>query len=838
MAPGCYSWQMTWNNRSSRLIAALALLLSLSARVDSAPIKKSRSIALHRVDDDSQFASDAGPTQATQVCAGTNDKSWALCSASCGDAAGPGGNNSYLIRNGDVNDGCYVYDTSLWQDPFTPIIAPANPLPVFKADPLTPDGGDLPNGGGAPPTGGGSDPLPPPHVSDPPPPPPAPPAPDTNFKDGQYNYDRAAYDRYCQLSALMCGGGIPSSDPRWKEMMQLSNQFGTSDFVNHFTESIDPKTLAQGWNNVYGSGGVSMGQESFGQRTDARAHLSLGEIHWLKGLSQDQQVAWFTQLAGAGSNQKSVDTYGVGPISNLTYAQAQMVMSMLNESGLSLPDAPPPAPKASEPPPKSDPAPKAPTPPVDPPSGDGGADKTAASSSSGDKPASPAAPKVIAPGTPVAGSSDPRTVEQNAALAKIVMQNSSMVKPQYRGALLLPDGTVTYDLSFLKVSPARRAEIDAVLAAGTDPSKPSGGYVLALNADGVPVQYLGVMPTKEVIEAIKKNPSSSGMPKEFLDAIEPDAVSAADVPTRPHATGPITPPKTQSPAPGVVSNGGQTFHAPVVGTGPNINTLSGNGTSVFKAEAGGRVYDAKGNAVDPATLPAGALTPEALSRLKAGWAVKLMDNGGATYYQTDAVDQSTLVSVGGVGTPDGVVPFDSRDPKSMEKAYAAGLPRPGSGGYVPHQPAFGSVSSIGFAAGKSSSRAVQLARSRGAAYAIPKTTRIKPAPPTLPKLSLGAAWVARASNCISSIPETCRNSAMLDKGQRQWQALHDPHSAFNRTNRAKHLLPAQRGFLAAAGAGYVPDTGEGMTAWIAAGSGEMAGDAQKTYDFFVSAGSQ
>jgi hypothetical protein len=136
---------MTWNNRSSRLIAALALLLSLSARVDSAPIKKSRSIALHRVDDDSQFASDAGPTQATQVCAGTTDKSWALCSASCGDAAGPGGNNSYLIRNGDTNDGCYVYDTSLWHDPFAPVIAPAGPVPVFKADPLTPGAGTITN---------------------------------------------------------------------------------------------------------------------------------------------------------------------------------------------------------------------------------------------------------------------------------------------------------------------------------------------------------------------------------------------------------------------------------------------------------------------------------------------------------------------------------------------------------------------------------------------------------------------------------------------------------------------------------------------------------------------
>ncbi|MFI5347848.1 MAG: hypothetical protein ACHQ51_15865 [Elusimicrobiota bacterium] len=136
------------------------------------------------------------------------------------------------------------------------------------------------------------------------------------------------------------------------------------------------------------------------------------------------------------------------------------------------------------------------------------------------------------PGTPVPGSSDPRTMEQNAALAGRTMKNSSEVQPQYRGALMWPDGTITYDASVLKIPPARKDEIAAILAAGTDPSKPSGGYMLILNADGVPVQYLGVQPTAEMVAAMQEHPLPNGMSPEMLKALAADAVPSSQVPPR------------------------------------------------------------------------------------------------------------------------------------------------------------------------------------------------------------------------------------------------------------------------------------------------------------------
>lgn len=98
----------------------------------------------------------------------------------------------------------------------------------------------------------------------------------------------------------------------------------------------------------------------------------------------------------------------------------------------------------------------------------------------------------LAPGTPVKGGGDPRTVEQNATLQRLLVGSDTSALPSaYRGSLLYPDGTLSRDYSVLSKPPARAAEIDAVLAAGTDPAKPSGGYVLILNTDGIPVQYYG-----------------------------------------------------------------------------------------------------------------------------------------------------------------------------------------------------------------------------------------------------------------------------------------------------------------------------------------------------------
>ncbi len=138
----------------------------------------------------------------------------------------------------------------------------------------------------------------------------------------------------------------------------------------------------------------------------------------------------------------------------------------------------------------------------------------------------PVATHLFAAGTAVAGSSDPRTVEQNATLKTITMPNSSSVRPEYRGALLLPNGTISRDTSLLKIPPARASEIAAILAAGTDISKPSGGYLLILNRDGIPIQYMGVQPTAAVCTVLL-TPGASlsvGMTREFLQAICSDVL--------------------------------------------------------------------------------------------------------------------------------------------------------------------------------------------------------------------------------------------------------------------------------------------------------------------------
>jgi hypothetical protein len=108
----------------------------------------------------------------------------------------------------------------------------------------------------------------------------------------------------------------------------------------------------------------------------------------------------------------------------------------------------------------------------------------------------------LEPGTEVPGSSDPKTKEQFAALNGMAVPGSSFVRPEFRGALLLPNGTISRDYSLLVVPAGREAEINAVLQAGTDLSKPSGGYVLALNAHGFVVSYVGVFPTPEMLAVI------------------------------------------------------------------------------------------------------------------------------------------------------------------------------------------------------------------------------------------------------------------------------------------------------------------------------------------------
>lgn len=115
------------------------------------------------------------------------------------------------------------------------------------------------------------------------------------------------------------------------------------------------------------------------------------------------------------------------------------------------------------------------------------------------------------PGTIDPSSSDVRTVEQTRALGNMSVPGTSMVRAEFRGKALTPQGTVV-DGSMAVVPPARAAEFAAILAAGTDTSKPSGGYILVLNTDGVPVEYDGVFPSKDMLAFMIANPKAPGMP--------------------------------------------------------------------------------------------------------------------------------------------------------------------------------------------------------------------------------------------------------------------------------------------------------------------------------------
>jgi len=89
----------------------------------------------------------------------------------------------------------------------------------------------------------------------------------------------------------------------------------------------------------------------------------------------------------------------------------------------------------------------------------------------------------LTPGTKVVGSSDPRTVEQNQAIAKIQTPDSSAIDKKYGGFLMTPTGQLTTDLSILNISDARKEEVAKMLA--------TKGVVMMLNAEGQIVQYYG-----------------------------------------------------------------------------------------------------------------------------------------------------------------------------------------------------------------------------------------------------------------------------------------------------------------------------------------------------------
>jgi hypothetical protein len=110
----------------------------------------------------------------------------------------------------------------------------------------------------------------------------------------------------------------------------------------------------------------------------------------------------------------------------------------------------------------------------------------------------------LAQGTPIEGSSDPKTREQNNTL-QLLANSDGQTGSQYAGSLLFPDGTLSRDTSVLNIPPARATEIASVLAAAgklnSDGVTRSGGYILILGMDGTPIQYVGCAAGQEQTKA-------------------------------------------------------------------------------------------------------------------------------------------------------------------------------------------------------------------------------------------------------------------------------------------------------------------------------------------------
>ena len=123
----------------------------------------------------------------------------------------------------------------------------------------------------------------------------------------------------------------------------------------------------------------------------------------------------------------------------------------------------------------------------------------------------------FASGTPVVGSTDPRTVQQNAFISANTVGSTSLLRPELRAKALTPTGQVV-DASQITIPSGRETEIQNVLAAGTDITKPSGGYMLMLNTDGIPIQYVGVYPSAEVLAAIARYPDNNPTKQFFISA--------------------------------------------------------------------------------------------------------------------------------------------------------------------------------------------------------------------------------------------------------------------------------------------------------------------------------
>ena len=202
---------------------------------------------------------------------------------------------------------------------------------------------------------------------------------------------------------------------------------------------------------------------------------------------------------------------------------------------------------------------------------------------------------MLRPGTPVEGSSDPKTVEQIKTLQSIQNINrDSSIGGQYAGMVLWPDGTLTADRSEVKYNADwQPAYYKAVFEArgkptGLDaPNDRNGGYIVSLGVDGVPNQTIGCSAEFEQTNA-----------ERIQATVSPAQAAAAGVPIAQPATNPIAhqpapvpsvpivPPQTAPPAPAVAPSP----VASLGNVGPIATASAGGGAgsaaAAGKSEAG------------------------------------------------------------------------------------------------------------------------------------------------------------------------------------------------------------------------------------------------------------
>jgi hypothetical protein len=521
-------------------VVCVTLICAGPARAE---VKRSKFTPSKIADDTAPTVPGTGGGNATMVCAGTDDASWALCLQSCDAASGgPHGSNSYVIREGGPDDGCYVYDASRWQDPFAPKNAGASPPSVPATDPPPPADQAPPAGPNQP----SAPPAAPPATAPAPAPNPAatpaataadgtpiindPTKCHTGGGFGNPDYANAGCAGFEPNRPLLMG--ISNRDPKYLQMgLDSDDPSIRNAALDMIARSLDESTyemetaefirgLPQATQDQIGSYYTQAGRPSLtlsrnGQavntyvtKDDAGAYQSTWDQLVGAGYKREQTVqkilsaTFFPGVGSATVGDNGDVTFGGRKLGNyndpgfdINAVKAQMAtMVPAPDSGSGTGGT-----KGSS---GASPAPQGPAAPQsaaasDQPAhnGTGGSGQSAPSGGAGGG-SGLASPASQWPGPTRVRTADVSapTPEQSAALTQIVSDAMSSTPPaQYTGAILLPNGSVTYNLSRMNLSSARRNHLAKLLRRRT---KGMSGFMVVVNSDGAPLKTIAVRPPR------------------------------------------------------------------------------------------------------------------------------------------------------------------------------------------------------------------------------------------------------------------------------------------------------------------------------------------------------